>query len=625
MPSAVNLELSRPETTLSAAMSDSPHGLTAHRPVTLAAAGLVLAGLAAYARCGAGAFVLDDQSSVVTNASLRQVWPPWAPLLAAGAGGTRGRPVANLSFAWNHALGGLNPAGYHWTNLLIHLLAGLILFGILRRTFLSPRLAPQWGEDATFLGAILAAVWLVHPLTTETVVYVAQRTEGLMGLCYLSALYCLIRGATAASGRGWYAGAVFATFAGVATKESMVTAPVVLFLYDRTFLGGSFKDAWRERGCVYVGLAASWLLLAVLMGRLAERGAGLGAGVSPLAYAVAESEAIARYLKLSLWPHPLVFDYGPALPHGHAWATLPFVLVLVAGLVVALIRWPAVGFALCWVLGILAPTSSVIPVALQPVAENRMYLPLIGVVVLVGAGLYRLSPRVARPILVAGIVILGALTFERVATYRTAVGLWTDTVAKRPFNPRAHASLGNALLADGHIDAGLRELEAALRLDPSVAEIHLDLGVAEANLGHFDQANGHVLAALHLSPALPEAHYDQGWLAARSGHPDQALADYDAAIALRPDYADAHVNAASLLVQAGRFAEAIPEFEAALAAGEPDADLYFNLAYARIKTGQLAGAIADYRKALELKPDFAAARQNLQTLEALGRKPAGTH
>jgi len=603
-------------------MSELPRVPGARRHSLAPCLGLAALALLAYANSFSGAFIFDDQSSIVANPSISRVWPPWAPLLSPASGGTRGRPVANLSFAINHWAGGQAVAGYHATNLAIHIAAGLVLFGVLRRTFVRPPAGPRLSAAADPLAFAVAALWLVHPLTTESVTYLSQRTESLMGLLYLLTLYCVIRGAASAASGRWYAAATISSLLGMATKEVMITAPVVILLYDRTFLSGSFAAAWRLRRGLYVGLAAGWILLGFLMVGIGTRGAGLALGISPLSYALCECRAVVRYLGLAFWPSPLVFDYGTGLGTGGAAAVpyLLFILALVAVTLQLLRSRPAIGFALVWFLAILAPTSSVVPVVLQPVAEHRMYLPLIAVIALSVVTVYLLVGRWSALLLAAALVFLGYVTHGRNIDYRSSIAIWTDTALKRPTNARAHCNLGNALLADGQVDSGMKELSEALRISPDDADSNLDLGVALGNLGRLGEAYPLIQKAASANPSLAEAHFDLGWIEARMGKEPEALKEYAQAVALRPNYVDAHCNMADLLVRSGMYTEALPQYEAALAIGGPNPDLYYNEAYAQVRAGHVSAAIEDYTRALELKPEFPEARHNLDILEAARRR-----
>jgi hypothetical protein len=158
---------------------------------------VVAAGLLAYHNSFTGPFIYDDGPSIRENPTIHQLWPIWQALSPphSGAITVEGRPLINLSFAINYALGGYHVWGYHALNLTIHILAGLTLLGIVRRTLLQPRLRERFGAAANGLALATAVLWTVHPLQTESVTYIVQRAESMMGLFYLLTLYCFIRSA----------------------------------------------------------------------------------------------------------------------------------------------------------------------------------------------------------------------------------------------------------------------------------------------------------------------------------------------------------------------------------------------------------------------------------------------
>lgn len=280
----------------------------------LAPALLVAAAFLAYHGSFAVPFFFDDHGAITHNASIREWWR-WDRILLppSDGAGMAGRPVVNASLAFNFALGGTNPWGYHAFNLTLHALSALVLFGFARRTLLTAPLREVFGGAATPLAFLIALLWTVHPLQTESVTCVIQRTELLVGFFYLLTLYAFVRAAEKPAARGWPVIAVAAGALGMASKEVMVSAPVLAFLYDRTFIAGSFREAWRQRGRLHLGLAATWLVLAALlwqMGGTRGAAAGFGLGVTWWAYAFRQCEAIVAYLALVIWPHPLVIDYG---------------------------------------------------------------------------------------------------------------------------------------------------------------------------------------------------------------------------------------------------------------------------------------------------------------------------
>lgn len=356
---------------------------------------IAMAALAAYHNCFTVPFVFDDGPATLDNASIRKLWPVWNAFTPPAGTTVAGRPIANLTLAINYALSGIDLWSYHALNLLIHILGGLTLFGVVRRTLLRPVLSGRFGRDAAPLALAIALLWTLHPLQTEAVTYVVQRVESLMGLFYLLTLYCFIRSIESARPLRWQICTIIACLLGMATKEVMVTAPVLMLLYDRTFVAGTFRKAWQQRWGLFLGLSATWLPLALLVagtGGSRNGSAGFTGAIAPVSYWLTQFEAVARYLWLSVWPHPLVFDYGPFLVHGPG-EVLPYALTVVALAaltVIALWRRPAIGFLGAWFFVILAPTS-VVPVATQTMAEHRVYLPLAAVVSMLAIGVYAMS------------------------------------------------------------------------------------------------------------------------------------------------------------------------------------------------------------------------------------------
>jgi len=279
----------------------------------LAAALIVVAGLLAYANTLSAPFVFDDTNAVTNNASIRHLATALAPPVSAGSAAAR--PLVNLSFALNHALGGERVEGYHALNLLIHLAAGLALFGLVRRTLLLPRLRTRWGAAALPVAFYAALLWTVHPLLTESVTCVAQRTESLVGLWYLLMFYGLARAADETSPRPWLALSLAACLLGMLTKEVMVAAPLLALAYHALVVDGAWRVAWRRRGKFFALLALTWIPLAWLVAHNSSRygAAGFGLGVAWWEYALTQCRALGRYLALAFWPHPLVLDYGDAV------------------------------------------------------------------------------------------------------------------------------------------------------------------------------------------------------------------------------------------------------------------------------------------------------------------------
>ncbi len=476
-----------------------------------------------------------------------------------------------------------------------------------------------------------------------------------MGLFYLLTLYCFIRGVSV-EGSGvragsssfilhpstfilppvaWYAGSVSMCLLGMATKEVMVSAPLIVLLYDRTFCAGSFRKAWRRRYAFYLALAGTWLLLGwLVISTGGNRGgsAGFGTSVGSAAYFGTQFGAIVHYLRLCVWPHPLLFDYGMATAQGVS-AIVPYAVVVgLLGLatVVALWRWPKVGFLGAWFFAILAPTSSVIPVATQVVAEHRMYLPSLAVVTGLAAGgwvlgrwlVHRGNLALPTSLVIAGLAIMfvsvtfGILTFHRNMDYQSELSLWEDTVAKAPRNARAENNLGHALHKCGRFDQAIAHYHKSLELKPDGALAHYNLGLVLVKRGEIDEAITQFGMTLQIAPDCAEAHYNLGLALAARGQLDEAMSHYQKALAIKPDYAEAHNKLGTILAGRGKTDEAMDCFRKALQIQPDLADAHNNLGTILARVGRVDEAIVHYRMALQIKPDFAEAHYNLGTVLA---------
>lgn len=558
---------------------------------------IVLAGIAAYANSFAGEFVFDDEPCITDNRSIRHLWPlsdVLFPPRELEATGVSGRPLLNLSFAINYALGGKNVWGYHAVNLAIHLLAGLTLFGIVRRTLLLPVLRDRFGAHATILALAVALLWIVHPLQTAAVTYTVQRAESLVGFFYLANLYCVLRGATGGKPKVWFTAAVIICLCGMTTKEVMVTAPVVTLLYDRTFLAGTFRETIRQRGGLYLALAATWL--AIVWGLIASDFHHGTTGLTvqeftPWTYLTTQPGVILNYLRLAVWPVGLCFDYGWPAARGLTQVAVPG---LVIAALIALTCWavwkrPPLGFLGAWFFLILSPTSSFVPIQ-DAAFEHRMYLSLAAIaaaVVLVSfACIQEVSQcnRVSKAwvaslqlgLLAMALVCLTALTFRRNRDYVNELALMEQTITQAPNNARAHHNLGRELLRNNRTDEAVRSFKRALELDPKLALPHFCLGIIYGDRNQVDDA----------------------------------IVEFQQAVRLQPDYTEALIQLASSLAKMKRPLEALPYFERALRLAPDNAALHNNYAGALLQLGKPDEAGNEFRKALTLKPDYSEALMN---------------
>ncbi|HTO09865.1 MAG TPA: hypothetical protein VMR86_22630 [Myxococcota bacterium] len=555
---------------------------------------LVLLGAAAYANALGGPFVLDDLGSIRDNPHVRALWPPSHWLSLEPQSSLSGRPLVTLSMALCWAAAGLDVRAYHALNVALHLANAVLLLGLLRATL---------GPRAAFAGALL---WMLHPLATESVDYVTQRTELLLGTCYLGTLL--------AASRGWRVTAVACCALGMLCKESMVTAPVAVALWLYAYRHGSARELFaRERGFL-AALAATWGVLGALL-VLAPRSASAGFAlpVTPLEYAQHQLVAVAHYLKLVVWPQPLAIYYGPVGPV-EPRAVLAGGLVVGAAALAALalfVRAPRLGTPAVLFFLLLAPTSSFVPIATEVAAERRMYLPLAALVSLAVCLVARLpTPRWLAAVAVAGLALVaGIMTRARNDDYASAVALWQSQVAAMPELPHGFVNLGLAWAEAGELRAAAGAYGRALELAPNDVRAHYDLALALAGLGDADGAGSHFARAVEIEP-----RFEQGQLAlARSrsdaGDTAGARAALRRALLATPDSPALHAELAQLLVQSddpNESAEALLHARRAAAetAGRDPAILH-TLAAAEWAAGLRADAVRTQERALALAQDEA--------------------
>jgi Flp pilus assembly protein TadD len=435
----------------------------------------ILLALVAFGPALDAPFDFDDGPAIVENSSSRSlssaIWPG-----AQQGSPVAGRPVVNVSFAvnaaMNRSLGVEDPRRqtivFHATNLVLHVVVALLIVAVVYRTL------SNFG-----LAAIVAGLWLVLPIQTEAVNYVTQRSEILVSLFYVLTLYASIRSWEPSRRTRWIVLAVTSSALGMLSKEVMITAPIIVLLYDRAFRAQSWRSIWGDgaRRVLYASLFATTLIVIVgAFARARGHSVGFDGPVTPWRYFWTQAWAIPHYVRLAFWPSGLAFDYG-VKPIATSANIVGFVMLAVAGAatLVALSKpaWRWLGFLGAWFFLILAPSSSIVPIQTEIAAERRVYLAIGAVVVLVviaGDRILRGRVRGASLVAAAGIVAI-VVSARRSVQYRDLVVRWTDAVAATPNNGRAYDNLASALLRlePPNIAAADSVLQRAIVVDPTFA------------------------------------------------------------------------------------------------------------------------------------------------------------
>ncbi len=468
-------------------------------------------------------------------------------------------PLTWLSLMADAQLFRLNPAGYHGTNLLLHLLTTTLLFLVL--SGMSGQVWPS---------AFAAALFGVHPLQVEPVAWVAARKDVLCAFFWVTSMWLY----------GWYAlrpgflryGALAVVFSmGLMAKPMVVTLPFILLLLDvwplnrLSFGGGSeiflqggrrhfrsvtWKSAILEKVPLLVMAAG---VISVTFFAEAKAGALKALDSFPLSERVGNAlVSYVRYLGKTLWPTDLSIHYA----HPGGWplwiivGSAVLLTVITLAVLKAFRKRPYLVTGWFWFLFTLLPVIGIVQIGSHAMADRYAYLPSIGLFLMVawgGAGCVKNRlPSRARFLPVAAVLSLLAAfavaSRNQVAYWQDAVSVFRHAAQVEPNNALVQNNLGAALTRAGKSADAVGPLREALRIRPDYAEAAFNLGSAQAEKGNREEALFWYDRALELHPGFAEAYNNKGILAAQSGHFSEAAELFRQALEIRPDYREARSN-----------------------------------------------------------------------------------
>ncbi len=648
-----------------------------------------------------GAFVFDDEPSLVSNQSIRSLWPLSQVLWTKGEIGRThdGRPLVNLSFAISYAVHGLWKPGLRICNLLVHLTNACLVFAVVERLLELSQKRLQQGDGIaeagrdSWLAAAIAVLWAVHPLHTHVNTYIVQRAESLAATfilgAFLVAIAALDRGSLAAAGLA----AMLAALGGLAKETTAAILPLVAAFdwayHDRLAAATDSAHRQRARAWLYAGLAANPLVILGTMVATGGRGASAGFGTAPVfEYFLTQCNAVWLYLGRILWPRTLILDHGDGLATlATAWPWLMLTLAALAVIAIGFWYRPRLFFPAVAAVLLLAPSSSIVPIATQTIAEHRAYLMSVAVIGFLLMGVVAVirraadaetvkPPRLTRIVAGAVVAILVvacvARTILRNRDFATAATVWTQNVRDCPGNPRALRNLAELFTLDQRYDIATEIYRQALPIPELTAYAACGMGDALRRQQKFAEARDAYQRAIETKSPPSGAQFAAiaGLAAAELGldAPHRALALVSSlheppwpgvAIEGRDRWKTigrGHVYQASALRRTGRvaaaresldkaiaFARAHPaaaeaiaracddmrEFAAAATIWEPlaaaDPSLLANLAVSRIEAGQIEGAINAFRRAVAAYPNDPRMRENLARGEAIAKQAKDTN
>ena len=527
-------------------------------------------------------------------------------------------PLTWVTLAIDYTIWGLNPFGYHLTNLLLHA-ANAALFYLVALRLLGGRV---------WTATLAALLFALHPLRVESVAWVTERRDVLAGFFYICSILAYLRAQKEGPRTKWMPISVVCFGAALLSKVIAVSLPVALMLLDLYPLRRGLR--WAEK-IPYFALAAAASLVA-----LAAQKTGQGAGIEAMAGHLVllpglriglSLYGLAFYLGKTVFPFGLYPQY--TLPENisffdpHIFAGASVVAVFTIAALALRRRVPALLTAWgCYVVSLLPVLSIARADTQQFAADHHTYLATLGLALLAALGITAIPSRELAAT-VGGLIVLllAILSYQQTSVWHDPLTLWAAALAGAPDSAVAHNNLGEALAAQNRLAEATPHFARAAQLRPRYAQAHYNLARSRQKQGDLAGAIPEFHKALENEPSFVAAHDDLGNCYAAIGQADAAIEQYRLALQLDPGYADAHYNLGNLLQRQRQFDGAIAEYQQALRSNPGLADAHNNWGVALDALDRPADAAEQYRQTLVLDPAHADAHNNLgMSLEAQGKQ-----
>jgi Flp pilus assembly protein TadD len=529
-------------------------------------------------------------------------------------------PLTTLSHMLDCQLYGLRAGYHHLTNVLLHTASAVLLFLVLNRM-----------TRALWRSAFVAALFAIHPMGVESVAWIAERKDVLSGVFFMLTLWAYA--GYARNPKSWmhYGAALIFAALGLMSKSMLVTLPFVLLLLDywplKRFAVPSAAGRLVVEKIPFLALSSVVCVMTWMMQQTA--GATNTLAMVPLSLRIENAFVSgAHYLGKIFWPEKLAVFYPlPGhWPVGLVIFSVALVAALCAGAVALRTQYPFVLTGWFWFAGMLVPVIGLVQVGSQAMADRYVYLPQIGLAVLVTWLVAELSVSFRhRFVTLAGLsaVVLAALVgraYEQASYWANSITLWRHALASTPGDvwtqdvlgcAIVHNNLGSAWLQDGRTDEAIVQFQAVRSVDPEDAAACYNLGNAFLKQGRTDDAIAQFRQALKLNPNSAIACYNLGNALLQEGQVDEAMAQFQDAQKLGLADAGAFFDLGTALLQAGRVDEAITQYRETLKIDPGHAPARSNLGSALLREGRVDEAIAGFQEALKLQPDSTPFQKNL--------------
>ncbi len=568
-------------------------------------------------------FHFDDSSSIVDNFlitniyNLQNIWNFWPC-----------RFILYLSVALNYHFNGLNVFGYHLFNIVVHLGAAILVWWLTLLTLSTPAMKEEKiAHQANVISLFVGLVFIAHPIQTEAVTYIVQRAASMGTLFYLASLCLYVQSRLLQDkdsswrlGRFYYICSLVTAIMAMFTKETAITLPLMILLYEFSFLKSRRALNWRHLVpfllTIFI-IPLTMLLTKSVNFQEMRRVTEVTPGISSMHYLLTQFRVMVTYIRLAFLPLNQNLDYDyPIFKNIFELPVLFSFLFLITILFWAkrlFLKFRLVSFSIFWFFLTLLPESSILPIK-DVIYEHRLYLPLVGYsMFLVSSGYYLLGKNTLRVMVVVLTMIIfcySVLTYQRNKVWKDEITLWDDVVSKSPNKARPHYNRGSVWAKQDDFSKAMSDYNKAIEINPGFAEAYNNRGDVYSREDNSPQALSDYNKAIEINPIIAKIYNNRGLIYYKLGNYTQALSDYSKAIEIDPKIAEVYNNRGNVYGSQGDLTQAMSDFNKAIEINPNYSKAYNNRGHVYLIESDFTQAVRDLTKAIELNPKDVEAYNN---------------
>lgn len=566
-------------------------------------------------------FVFDDVPAIAKNAVIKNF------NLASILNYSHARFLVYLSFAINYALSGLNVTPYHIVNLIIHLFNTILVFILVEKILKTRLFKEKIDSSNNFLISFFASfIFAVHPIQTQAVTYVVQRSEELLALFYLLTLVSYINFyLNKTSGPkikySWYAFSIIFALMATITKEISITIPFAIILLHICFYDFKKDDIYYILPFIFTAIFPA------IVGFEFSKAEENATTITKSDYFITSLSVLVTYIRLLFLPINQNLDYDYPIFSSFVEPRILFstcILCLIIGLGIYFFfkNKKVYTFGIFWFFIILSITSSFVVIR-DVIFENRLYLAVISFALLFPYFFYEIFTNLLLkgrfkkiwPVFpIIAIILFSYATYQRNDVWKTEISIWEDVVKKSPYKSRGYNNLGMAYIADKNWEKAKENLERCIWLDPYLSRAYNNLGVIYLRHDDYKTAGQYFLKAVIIQPGFAEANNNLGLVYSHERKFKKAIECYERAIKNSKYYAEGYDNLGMVYYELGQREKAYECFNKAVELDPLFATAYLHRGLIHYDKNEYELAFQEYNTALEIAPNDKGLQNNIGLL-----------